>query len=190
MTFEEITLVRHGETEDNSAGRICGLREVGLNQAGRAQAEALADELADREIAAIWTSPLRRARETAEPVAARHGLSPRTHAGLRESERGAWSGRLVADLRAEFPAEFLSFERGDPDFGFPGGETLAGHTARVRDALLEISTADLPALVVCHSGTIRAAFAAFGASLQAEADVPHAVPLELPDAARHLLDPR
>ena len=66
-------LARHGETEENAEGRILGRRDPPLSPAGVTQAEALAGRLRDAGVVAVWTSPLRRARETAEVVGADPG---------------------------------------------------------------------------------------------------------------------
>ena len=96
-----VHLVRHAEyalLDRVLGGRMPG---HGLSAAGRAQAEALADALAGRPLAAVLSGPLERARETAAPVAARHGLPVMVDAGLDELDFGAWTGRPYATLDAE-----------------------------------------------------------------------------------------
>src|SRR5436190_7634430 len=119
-----LLLVRHGRTADNAAGLILGHRDTPLSKAGRAEAQRLAAELRSSGIAAVWTSPLRRARETAAIIAAPLALEPRMCAKLVESARGRWEGLAVARIAREEPALYAAFERGDPDFAFPGGESL------------------------------------------------------------------
>jgi broad specificity phosphatase PhoE len=107
--------------------------------------------------AALWCSPLLRARETADIVAARIGLEPREDARLVETDAGDWTDRLFSDVQAEDPDGFAGFIEGRPDFAFPGGESFAQQGVRVAAALADVERGDLPALVVCHGVVIRIA---------------------------------
>jgi broad specificity phosphatase PhoE len=175
-----LLFVRHGETPDNRAGLILGHRDPPLTPRGRRQAAELAPRLAGLGIAALWTSPLRRARETAEILGAQLGIAPQELEALMESDRGAWEGRRVADLAVEDPAGHAAFEAGAADFAFPGGESLASQQQRTRAALDVICAGALPAVVVAHVGTIRAALAIFGRPVPPERLVPHGEPVRLP----------
>src|SRR5215203_6843088 len=94
-----IFLVRHA-AHDRVDRVLCGrMPGVGLGEAGRRQAEALARRFADAAVDAVWTSPLDRARETAEPIAGRLGLPVRTSDGLAEIDFGAWTGLPFDALR-------------------------------------------------------------------------------------------
>lgn len=182
-----IILARHGETADNvPPQRIQGWRDVPLNDRGREQARALADAAAmaagDGGIAALWTSHLLRARETAEIAGAKLGLEPRVDERLAESRRGAWEGRQVDEIERDEPEAWAAWRRAGAEFRFPGGESLEEHLRRTAAALDDIAAAPLPALVVCHGGTIRCAFARVGPrGLDAyhELDVPNAEPIPL-----------
>ena len=88
--------------------------------------------------AALWCSPLLRARETADAVAARIGLEPIEDARLMETDAGDWTDRSFADVRAEAPELFDAFAAGEPGFAFPGGESFAEQEVRVEAALDEI----------------------------------------------------
>jgi broad specificity phosphatase PhoE len=175
-----VWLARHGETQDNAEGRILGRRDPPLSPAGVAQAEALADRLRDVTIRAVWTSPLRRARETAAVVARAFGVDPVVLDELVESDRGSWEGRRVAELAEESPDLHAAFVAADPSFRFPGGESLAEQRARTRSALGMVKAGSLPALVIAHAGTIRAALADSGVSVPAESALAHGGVLELP----------
>jgi broad specificity phosphatase PhoE len=84
-------------------------------------------------------------------------LAPRPDPRLREGYRGKWEGRRFIDVEREDPEGYAAWRRAGPDFRFPGGESLAEHQARVLEALRDIHAAgELPALVVCHRGSIRA----------------------------------
>jgi len=150
-------LARHGETAYNAEGRFQGQGAVPLNDTGRTQAAALAEQAAAYEFVALWCSPLLRARETADVVARRIGLTPREDARLMETDAGDWTDRSFAEVHAETPAEFERFRSGDPTFAFPGGESFAQQGVRVAAALHDIKRAEAPALIVCHGGVIRIA---------------------------------
>ena len=173
-------LARHGETSENAEGRILGRRDPPLSAAGVAQAEALAGRLKNAAIVAVWASPLRRARETAEIVGRALGLEPVVLADLAESARGDWEGRRVAELAEESPDLYAAFIAGDPAFRFPGGESMAEQRARTRSALAGVKAGPLPALVVAHAGTARAALADSGAPVPPESALAHGGVLELP----------
>jgi broad specificity phosphatase PhoE len=172
-------LARHGETAENAEGRILGRRDPPLSPAGLDQAEALADRLRDKGLLAVWTSPLQRARRTAEVVARALGLEADTLDGLVESDRGDWEGRLVAELAVESPDLHAAFLAGAPHFRFPGGESLAEQRIRTRAALEIVTSGPLPAMVVAHAGTIRAALANSGVSVPPESALAHGAVVEL-----------
>ena len=179
-----ILLARHGETDDNVApARVQGRRDVPLNDRGRDQARSLAQAAAAEGPRALWTSDRSRARETAEIVGAELGLEPRVDARLAESHRGAWEGRLIEDIAREEPELWAGWRRAGASFRFPGGESLEEHLARASAVLDEIAGGQLPALVVCHGGTIRCAFARVhprGLDAFHELEVPNAEIMRLP----------
>jgi broad specificity phosphatase PhoE len=168
-----ILLARHGQTSENAAGRILGRRDPPLSEQGRADAAALGRALAGEGLRAVWASPLRRARETAEIAAAHLGLETVVLHDLAESRRGGWEGRTYAELAAQEPALLAAFEAADPAFAFPGGESLRGQLERTRAALEHIAAGVLPALAVAHAGTIRAALALRGRPAPPERALPH-----------------
>jgi broad specificity phosphatase PhoE len=152
-----VYLARHGQTDYNLEGRFQGHLPVPLNATGRAQAGELAERAAAHRFAALWCSPLLRARQTADIVARRIGLEPREDDRLVETDAGWWTDRSFAEVQAHSPEQFAAFLAGDPAFAFPGGESLAAQQVRVAEALAQIETGPLPALVVCHGMVIRAA---------------------------------
>jgi broad specificity phosphatase PhoE len=157
-----IHLARHGQTAYNHEGRFQGHLPVPLDATGRAQAAQLAEAAAQVELVSLWCSPLHRARETADIVAARIGLRPREDARFAETDTGDWTDRSFAEIRAEDPDGFARFQRSDPTFRYPGGESFGEQSARIQAALADLRAmpAELPALVVCHRGVIRLALAA------------------------------
>jgi broad specificity phosphatase PhoE len=155
-----ILLARHGETAENRERRFQGQKDVPLNDRGREQARALAERAAGEELAALYTSPLVRARETAEIVGERIGLEPRADDRLKEVDVGDWQDRLKDDVERDDPGGWAAFRAGGDDFRFPGGESFAEQQERVIAALVDITQrGELPALVVCHRGVVRCALA-------------------------------
>jgi probable phosphoglycerate mutase len=152
-----VFLARHGQTAYNREGRFQGQQEIPLDETGRAQAAELAERAVPYGFAALWCSPLLRARETADAVAARIGLELLEDARLMETDAGDWTDRTFAEVRAQAPELFDAFASGEPGFAFPGGESFAQQEVRVQAALAEVERGSLPALVVCHGMVIRAA---------------------------------
>jgi len=155
-----IYLARHGETDDNARRVVQGWIDTPLNERGREQARELAVRVAGLGIAAIWTSQLARAEETARIVGQAIGGDVRVDDRLAESRRGSWEGRGLDEIERSEPEAWAAWKRGGPDFRFPGGESLAEHQARVLAVLEAVRAGDQPALVVAHGGTIRCAICA------------------------------
>jgi broad specificity phosphatase PhoE len=153
-----IVLVRHGETDWNREHRFQGRADQPLNEAGRQQARELAELLRDEPVTAMYTSPLRRASETADIVAARLGLEAKRLEALREIDVGAWEGLSVEEVKHRFP------ERADVDWrsGWENGETYEELSTRVVPALRGLAARHPGGhiLGVTHAGPIRAALTA------------------------------
>jgi broad specificity phosphatase PhoE len=145
-----ILLVRHGETDWNLERRVQGHTDRPLNETGRAQARALADELAAEQIDVIYSSDLIRAHETARIVAERKGLDVTAVAELRERDFGTWEGLTDDDVFARFPD---AHHRAWGD-----AETKGEMAERVLEALRRIALAhgDGRVLAVSHGGPLRA----------------------------------
>jgi broad specificity phosphatase PhoE len=156
--MSDLLLARHGQTDDNLEPiRVQGFSDTPLNAVGRRQAHELAERVAGLPIASLWCSDLSRASETAAIVGARIGLEPRPDPRLREGDRGRWEGRRFVDIELDDPQGYAAWRRAGAAFRFPGGESLQEHADRVLAALADIRAAgELPALVVCHRGSIRA----------------------------------
>jgi broad specificity phosphatase PhoE len=153
-----VYLARHGRTAYNHERRFQGQLPVPLDDEGRAQAGALAEQAAATcAFQKLWCSPLLRARETADIVARRLELAPQEDARLMETDAGDWTDRTFVDIQQQAPGQFARFIELDPDFAFPGGESFAGQSSRVAEVLGEIECGPLPALVVCHGVVIRLA---------------------------------
>jgi probable phosphoglycerate mutase len=141
-----IFLARHGETDWNADDRWQGHADPPLNARGRAQARDLAARLAHVQFQAVYSSDLRRARETAEIVAFGRGMPVYTDRGLREIDVGSWQGLTNRQIDERFPGR----ER-------PDGETVDAFHDRVLAGLSTIGRhhdgADV--LVVAHGGCAR-----------------------------------
>ena len=116
-----VHLARHGESDWNAAGRWQGHADRPLTDLGRRQAAELAERLADVRLDAVYSSDLRRARETAEPVAERQGLEVRALPALREVDVGGWSGLSRPEVARRFPEAFARWRGGGQ--GWEDGET-------------------------------------------------------------------
>ena len=137
----ELVVVRHADTDWSASGRHTGLTDVPLNETGRAVALALGERLARWRFVAVWSSPLRRARETCE--LAGHGPA-QLHPELVEWDYGEYDGRTTAEIRAERPGWDLWRD------GCPGGEDAAAVGARADRALAQLPDGDL---LVFYTGT-------------------------------------
>jgi broad specificity phosphatase PhoE len=164
-----ILLARHGETDWNREGRFQGHADPPLNRTGRAQAVDLSVALMAEQLAAVYSSPLRRALETAEVLAASHGFEPVPVDDLREVDVGSWSGLTRAEVEERFPAQFARWL--DYGQGWEDGETYEEMGRRAVDALLGLAAAHdgERVLAVTHGGPIRAAFAFADGTTHAEA---------------------
>lgn len=125
-----LILVRHGETAWNRATRIQGHTDIPLSPLGLAQAERLAQALADEPLAAICASDLSRARQTADALARGRGLAVQLDPGLRERAFGRFEGLDWAQIQAAHPEEAERWLRREPDFPVGGGESLNTFSAR------------------------------------------------------------
>ncbi len=156
-----IYLIRHGDNELLGKRMPGWLPDVHLNDQGRAQAEALADLLAQIKFKAVYSSPLERAVETAAPLAARLGIEVITRPGLGELDVGSWEGRTFKQLhrRKLWPL----VQRTPSLVQFPEGETFRGGQARIVAELERIreehSGKDDRIACFSHSDMIRLAIA-------------------------------
>ncbi len=148
-----ILLVRHGETDWNAERRVQGKTDRPLNDTGRAQARALADQLAAVPLAAVYSSDLSRALETARVVADARDLHVTPEPGLRERDFGTWEGLTDVEILERFP-ESRTGPWGD-------AETRDELELRVLAALRRISESHPgeTVLVVTHGGPLRAMLA-------------------------------
>jgi broad specificity phosphatase PhoE len=150
-------LVRHGEASGNRELRYLGTTDVPLTERGQAQALQLAEAVRPFALAAIYTSPLRRAADTAARVASGPDLTPQIEADLREEDFGAWENLTRAEVLARDPEHLSAWEAG-AEVAPPGGESLAQVRARMISCANRLA-ARHPAQTVAllsHVGPIKA----------------------------------
>lgn len=155
-----ILLVRHGQTP--TTGKLLPGRAAGLHLAeqGREQAERAAARIAElTNVAAVYCSPLERARETAAPIGKALGIKPVAAKGLLEADFGEWTG---AELKALFKLpEWRTVQKAPSTFRFPGGESFTEMQLRIVNELDRLRVAHPNRTIVCvsHADPIKAAMA-------------------------------
>lgn len=154
MLPARLILLRHGETEWNVERRYQGQLDSALTAVGRAQSRALATRLGRHAVAALYSSDLGRAQETARVCAEATGLRVILDSRLRERHLGMFQGLLKSEIREKFPEEYRRF-KSDPDYLVPGGESARQSSARMIACLEEIATrhAGQQIAIVAHGGT-------------------------------------
>ena len=154
-TFHLVRHASHGLLAHTLAGRMAG---VPLSEGGRAEAARLAQRL-DPPIAAVITSPVQRAVETAAPIAARLGLVAQVEPGLAEIDFGAWTGRRFDDLAPD-PA-WQAWNRMRGLVACPGGESMHQAQSRALAALdrLRLFYPDQVVVLVSHADILKALLA-------------------------------
>lgn len=155
----KLLLIRHGQTDWNIEKRIQGGTDICLNQNGLAQAAALAETLHLRpaRASALYTSPLARARQTADAIGARLQLPPRCVGALREINFGLWEGLTWEQVKERFPEEFGVWYQNRRCARPPEGESYQDLLWRFVPALQEVAKNHAgggDVIVVTHSGCI------------------------------------
>ena len=135
----EILLIRHGETEWNREEVFRGRADVPLSKRGREQARLLGEALKGSGVQTVYTSPLSRARQTADPVARALGLEAQVEERLVDMSFGQWEGRPRAEVEKADPALYRAWLTQPQDFRPPDGESLANVIARAWPAMGEIA---------------------------------------------------
>lgn len=155
-----LVLIRHATNDWVHKGLLAGWTPgVHLNEEGQAQAQALGERLASSQLDAVYSSPLERAMETAQAVAAPHELEIQIHEGVGEVHYGEWNGQPLRKL-AKKPL-WTSVQVYPSGTRFPGGESIGEMQARVVATLDEIRTRHPKGIVVAvaHADVIKAALA-------------------------------
>lgn len=156
--LSRLILVRHGETVWHAENRYAGRSDVALSPRGIAQAGQLARWAASAKLAAVWCSPLARARDTATPAAAAAGLSLKIDSHLSEIDFGRGEGLTSAEMKASFPVERAAFTRDPATHFLPDGEPPERAAERGVAALQRIASendANSRILIVAHNTILR-----------------------------------
>ena len=146
----ELYVARHAETALNAENRVCGISDDNLTEQGKLQAEHLAEELRGVSFGAIFSSPQKRALQTAQPIARQCRLSVREELRLAEQNYGIYEGAARDD------PGFLA-NKGNFAFRYPQGESMMQVAARVYGLLEELkqNPPDKAVLLVTHGGIFR-----------------------------------
>lgn len=166
----EILLIRHGETAWNAVRKLQGHLDIPLNAEGRRQAKALAAGLQHEALAAIISSDLQRAMQTAGEIARLQGMPTKIDAGLRERCFGDFEGKLYSELPELYPDEYAQWRARDPDFHFPAkqddhnnvGESIREFQHRTIDAISHYANQyqGKKIAIVAHGGVLECAYRA------------------------------
>ena len=159
-----LLLIRHGENDFVKTGKLPGQSAgIHLNERGQKQAQALGEALKDVPIRAVYSSPLERALETAEPIAAAHNLQSIQEPALRDADVGKWQGKSIKALRLTNAWKIV--QHSPSRFQFPEGESFLALQTRLVNALESIvkkhnKPKDIVA-VVFHADPIKLVVAHF-----------------------------
>lgn len=117
-------LVRHGQTGWNKKERFRGWVDVELDEVGLKQAEAVAQRIVQWKLDAVYSSPLKRAVSTAQPIAKQFGLTVVTLDGIIDMNFGDWQGLAIEEAKQKYPEQFDFWLNSPQRLKIPGGETL------------------------------------------------------------------
>ncbi len=134
-----IYLIRHGQTDWNREKIFRGLADRPLSEHGKREAQAVARFLAKERIQFIYASPLKRAIETAEPLARDKGRNVEVLKGVIDLDFGEWSGMPMKEVRDRYPEIFENFMKRPEKAVFPAGETLDQAQQRAMAAIREVA---------------------------------------------------
>jgi len=134
-----ILLVRTGSTEYDCQGRVQGTLDVPLSEDGRQQIEQVAEQIADREIDALYSGPCSATQQSANILAERLHLKVKTVEGLSNLDHGLWQGMLIDDVKTKQPKVYRQWQDHPETVCPPDGETLSVARVRLQQVLAKIS---------------------------------------------------
>ena len=164
MQATRILAIRHGETAWNVDTRIQGQLDIALNDTGRWQATRVGQALKEEEIAAVYSSDLKRAFETAQAIAQHHARAAQLtvvgHTGLRERHFGHLQGQTWAEIENGWPEDAKLWRGRDPHWSPVGGESLIALRARVSASVSALASQHLgeQIVLVAHGGVMDALY--------------------------------
>ncbi len=151
-----LLLLRHGDIGDEYRGRYIGSTDVPLSEAGRRQAEAIAQRIQAASPGRCLASPLRRCRETAKIVSGVTGLTFEIDPDLREIDFGAWEGMTFDEIAESAPGLVKQWAALGARFAFPEGEATEDFLSRIRRTADRLAAEPADTLLACtHGGVIR-----------------------------------
>lgn len=158
-----LVLIRHGEPVESAKSRCYGKLDVGLSEKGRKQIEAAYDFLKDVKFSAIYSSPRRRALESAKIIARRNGIFFDVCENLAEINFGDFEGKTYRELEKDFPETFKQWMEKPTEVEFPNGESFTQIQHRVLENTLEIlkKCKGETIAIVSHGGVNRIILAHF-----------------------------
>lgn len=154
----KVFLVRHGETEWNRLGKFQGCKDINLSKEGIVQASYLSKKF-NNNFDFIYTSPLKRALQTAEVISANKEIKPIIINELREINFGEWEGLTLKEISNNFPKEFNNWRNDKIEAPMCGGDlSLKNASRRAKNAITEIvdKHKEKKILIVAHGGIIKA----------------------------------
>jgi len=152
-----LLVVRHAQTLSNITGHYMGWIDEDLSEEGVWQAEQLSQRLSHWSVAAVYSSPLKRALRTAEIIASPHSLPVQILEELGEIRLGAWEGMFAEEIEAKFPKLWRRWRRNPSNIQMPDGESLAQVQQRAIAAFRNITHLNQgqQVLIVTHDIIVR-----------------------------------
>ncbi|MGL4791007.1 MAG: histidine phosphatase family protein [Anaerotignaceae bacterium] len=150
-------LIRHGETDWNKEGRFQGWTDIELSQEGTRQAELLGERFKNIHIDELYSSPLKRAVDTAKPIANATGLEIKTNEKFKEINFGTWEGMTAVEIAKEYGGAFEDFINKPETCTFPGDTSFELVTQRLKEGMAEIlgDKDNMNIAIVSHGGIVR-----------------------------------
>ncbi len=157
MTIQKVLLIRHGETDYNREHRLQGTLPVPLNANGKLQAEALGLYLKHYEIETIFSSPMIRARQTADIIGQALNISVQDEPRIQEIGFGKFEGLLSGDIEVQYPNEYRMWKSGDMSYSVPDGESRRTVQKRMAEAWNDLSNREeyQTIALVSHGSALR-----------------------------------
>jgi alpha-ribazole phosphatase len=150
-------LIRHGQPEAEVQGRCYGSLDVGLSPEGRRQMECVAARLGNAPLRAVYSSPRRRAAESAHLIAAGHSLQTTTLDALSEINFGSFEGLSYEEIERRYPVLYGQWMESPTEIEFPNGESFSTMRCRVRDSVQRLRQrhSGESIAIVAHGGVNR-----------------------------------
>jgi broad specificity phosphatase PhoE len=152
LRMTRVYLVRHGTTDWNKEEIFRGRLDCKLNETGQAEARALAGYFKDIPVEVIYSSPLSRATETAQVIAAAKGLRVLPDPAFMDMDFGAWQGLPLKEVKEKYSDLYRVWRERPQAITFPGGENLAQVRARAREGLTRVvqDNPEKTVLIISH----------------------------------------